>query len=233
MKRASVSRPAVVVAVLLFVGAAPVEERKVGPVPDELRKELALAPFYQQHVSAGGFPVLGSAKVSPFALLEAAYLIDQMLGERQDVRDALVRNKVRFTVMAVGEMTTDVPEHADLRPRQFWDRRARGLGPTPQRPSVSCGEENLLCLAGDPYSSENILIHEFAHAVHEMGVRSVDETFDGRLKRRTTRRWVGGCGRISTPRGTRRSTGRKACRAGSTPTARRTTTTTTCGPARP
>ena len=42
--------------------------------------------------------------------------------------------------------------------------------------------ENLLCLRGDPYNGENILIHEVAHTVHEIGMRAVDKTFDGRLR---------------------------------------------------
>ena len=46
---------------------------------------------------------------------------------------------------------------------------------------MSCAEENLLCYDGDPYQGENIMIHEFAHAVHLMGVNSVDATFDDRL----------------------------------------------------
>ena len=33
----------------------------------------------------------------------------------------------------------------------------------------------------DPYASENILVHEFAHTVHEIGMRHVDPTFDRRL----------------------------------------------------
>jgi hypothetical protein len=48
---------------------------------------------------------------------------------------------------------------------------------------VSCGEENLLEYPGDPYATENILIHEFGHAIHEMGMRSVDDSFDDRLHR--------------------------------------------------
>ena len=83
--------------------------------------------------------------------------------------------------MSPTEMTTDVPEHADLSPSAYWDKRARGLGATDIRPAVSCGEENLLQYPGDPYAAENILIHEFAHAIHEMGMRSVDPTFDDRL----------------------------------------------------
>lgn len=106
-----------------------------------------------------------------------------MLSPRDDIRRALVRSKARLVVMAPAEMTTDVPEHADLRPKDYWDRRARGLGATDQRPAVSCGEENLLCLPGDPYAAENILIHEFAHAMHQMGLDKIDGEFDRRLRR--------------------------------------------------
>ena len=37
---------------------------------------------------------------------------------------------------------------------------------------------------GARYSAENILIHEFAHAIHEMGLVHVDPTFDRRLRER-------------------------------------------------
>jgi hypothetical protein len=138
---------------------------------------------YTKYVSARGFPVLGSAKVSDHALLEAAYLINQMLGPRPDVRQALIESGCRFAVMATDEFTTDVPEHSDLTPKAYYDRRARGLGPTRARPAVSCGEENLLGLPGDPYRQENILIHEFAHAMHLMGLKTADKDFDTRLKK--------------------------------------------------
>src|SRR5262249_38246355 len=32
------------------------------------------------------------------------------------------------------------------------------------------------------YEGENILIHEFAHAIHGLGLRNVDPTFDARLR---------------------------------------------------
>ncbi|OWK43013.1 hypothetical protein [Fimbriiglobus ruber] len=137
---------------------------------------------YTKYVNANGFPVLGSARVNDFALLEAGYLINQMLATRPDVRAALIASTCRFVVMAPDEFTTDVPEHADLTPKEYWNRRARGLGATPSRPAVSCGEENLLNLRGDPYATENILVHEFAHAIHIMGLNRVDRTFDKKLK---------------------------------------------------
>ena len=141
-----------------------------------------LDPFYEQWIDVEGLPVVASAKVNPYAVKEAAYLIRQMIGHRQDILHALAQNNVRFAVMAYNELTTQIPEHSDLLPDYYWDRRARGLGSTPARPAVSCGEENLLNYQGDPYSTENILVHEFAHAIHQMGLNTVDPSFDDRLQ---------------------------------------------------
>jgi alpha-glucosidase len=155
---------------------------KVTEVPEAVRKALNLAPFYRKYVDYLGFPIVSSEKVSDAGLLEARHLISRMLADRPDVVRALIKNKVRFAVMAPSEQTTDIPEHSDLKPKEYWDKRARGLGATPWRPAVSCGEENLLNLKGDRYPKENILIHEFAHAIHEMGLVSIDPRFDKRLR---------------------------------------------------
>jgi hypothetical protein len=50
------------------------------------------------------------------------------------------------------------------------------------RPATSCGEQNLLCMRGDPYATENILIHEFTHTIHQIGLAQVDATFQNRLE---------------------------------------------------
>jgi len=154
---------------------------KVTAPPKAVVEALGLKPFYKKYVSAGGVAVISSAKVSDYALLEAAYLINRMLVDRPDICKAIARNKVRMVVMGVDEFTTDVPEHSDLAPAGFWDKRARGLGATPRRRATSCGEENLLRYPGDPYQAENILIHEFAHSIHHMGLNSIDKTFDKKL----------------------------------------------------
>lgn len=152
------------------------------PPPAAVRETFNLDPFYEQWIDVEGLPVVASSKVNPYAVKEAAWLIRQMIGHRQDVLQALAKNNVRFAVMAYSELTTQIPEHSDLQPDYYWDRRARGLGSTPARPAVSCGEENLLNYSGDPYSTENILVHEFAHAIHQMGLNTVDPGFDDRLK---------------------------------------------------
>lgn len=167
--------------ILLSAAVLHAAELTVAPPSDATVAEFKLPTFYKQCILLEGFPVVASEKVSPVALQEAAYLVQQMLRKRPDVLRELAKNKVRLAVMGRNEYTCDVPEHSKLRPAGYWNRRARGLGPSPDAPAVSCGEENLLCLKGDHYGTENILIHEFAHAIHLMGLNTLDRKFDQRL----------------------------------------------------
>ncbi len=162
--------------------ASPDGDGVVGPVPPALRLRLGLAAFHAKHLDAGGVPVLGSPRVRDEALHEARYVVLSMIGHRPDLLNALRDAGVRVVVMAPTEFTTDVPEHADLRPAEYWDTRARGLGATAGRPAVSCGEENLLAYRGDPYARECILVHEFAHTLHLLALPVADPTFDVRLR---------------------------------------------------
>ncbi len=150
----------------------------VRSVPEELRHELKLDPFYQKFTAIGELPVLSSSKTSDFALLEAAYIVRQMLSGRPDILHVLATNKVRVVIMAHDEYTTDLPEQRDMRPKVYWDSRARGLGGK----VCSGAEENLLCFPRDPYSTENIFLHEFAHVIHEQAMRALDPTFNDRLE---------------------------------------------------
>ena len=149
--------------------------------------------FYAQSLSAHGFPITASAKVSPYALKEAAFLVDQMLANRPDVCTAMVRSGARLCILAHDEFTTDQPEWAWLADvpepgargvavKDYRDARARGMGGSATDPFCSCAEENLLGYPGDPYATECILIHEFAHNIHLRGMANVDPTFDARLQ---------------------------------------------------
>ena len=150
--------------------------------------------FYSQRVSAHGFPIVASARVNPYALKEAAYLVDMMLAKRPDVREAMIKSGARMCIMAHDEFTTDLPEFTRMAAgkmkdfpgvtaKDYWDARARGLGGSETDPLCSVAEENVLAYPGDPYAAECILIHEFAHNIHLRGLVNVDPTFDKRLKR--------------------------------------------------
>ena len=151
---------------------------RVTAVPNALRESLNLDPFYQKYLDAGGLPVLGSTNVSDYAMLEARWILLHMLSHRQEILPVMATNRGRLVVMAYSEYTTDVPEQAKRAPKVFWDRRARGLGGR----IASCGEENLLSFPGDPYSTESILVHEFAHAVLNVGMLALDPGFKDRVR---------------------------------------------------
>jgi hypothetical protein len=167
------------ICLLLLVAPLRADEPTVGPPPEDLK----LDAVYKKYISASGYPIVATDKVNDYALKEAAYLVNLMLAKRPDVREAMVGSGSRLIVMAHSEFTTDVPEHSQLKPKDFWDARARGLGGSQHDPVCSCGEENLLCFQGDPYPTENILIHEFAHNIHLRGMVRVDLTFDDRVKK--------------------------------------------------
>ena len=145
--------------------------------------EMKLPPFYTKFISASGYPMIASDKVSDFALREAAYLCDLMLAKRPDLRDAMIKSGSRMNIIAWNEFTTDLPDFARLQPKNYWDARARGTGGSEDDPACSSAEENLLSYAGDPYATESIFIHEFAHNIHLRGVVAVDPTFNDRLEK--------------------------------------------------
>lgn len=169
-------------------GKTEVVDGEVIPPP----KGAAVPSFYSKYISAGGYPIVGSERVSDYALKEAAHLVNAMLAKRPDLREAMIQSGSRLCVMAHDEYSTDLPEYQFLArgpakfdgvdAKDFWDARARGLGGSETDPYCSCAEENLLGFPGDPFSTENILIHEFAHNIHLRGMANVDPTFDRRLR---------------------------------------------------
>ena len=52
---------------------------QVAPIPDSLREEFRIHPFYQKHVVVRGIPVIGAEEVSDYAFLECAWTLDHMI----------------------------------------------------------------------------------------------------------------------------------------------------------
>jgi len=166
---------AILAAVAAFSG---VDEIKPPPA------SLGLDSFYRKCVFAHGIPIVSSSKVDDRALREAQRLIEKMMKKRSEMAKPMLERKLRIAIMAQSEQTLDIPEHSDLQkafPETDWNKRARGLGATRQRPCVSGAEENLLGLPGDRYKGESILIHEFGHTVLNFGMEAIDKTFRKRL----------------------------------------------------
>ena len=152
------------------------------PPPPAIRATFDLSPFYQQWIGVDGFPILASTKVSSYAVKEVAWLIHQITRHRRAALQAMVKNKVRFSIIGHNERTTEIPEHRRSYPEPhfFFDVRNRG-GYCPLCKTVSAPEETVL-----DEGWYSVTIHEFAHAFHEAGLNTIDPTFDDRLRRTYT-----------------------------------------------
>jgi hypothetical protein len=165
----------------------------VGSVPPELGYDLT---FYKKYVDAHGIPIISSDKVPDRALLVARDIVVDKLANRPDIRREMIAKKYRVGIMAVTEMTTDIPEQRNRKkpakddPRltrgerenydkpggigsqtdkEYWDRRARGLGGV----YTTGAEENVLGYPGTRYYGEHILVHEWSHGIMS-AIRTAD-----------------------------------------------------------
>lgn len=185
---------------------------EIAPPPEA----LALDPFYTKNVDAAGIPISASDAVPDEAMLAARRIVVAMLAHRPDLALALVDRGQRIAIMGVDEGTMDLPEQRDWKkpaiddPRltfcerkhydvrigrltdaEYWNKRARGMGGG----LTSAATENLLGIPGTRYFGENILVHEFAHAI--LGaVRDSDRALYARVERAyadamAARKWTG------------------------------------------
>ena len=157
-----------------------VPECVITSVPDS----LGFDKFYTKYVDVNGIPLISSWRVPDSAIVAAhrtLYAMTSML--KPEIVQAMKKANARVAIMARYEGTTDLPEHHYLvnDTSLNWDLRARGLGGTIEEPLTSCAEENVLAYQIDKYHAEDILIHEFAHAIHCIGIIQVDTAFNTRL----------------------------------------------------
>lgn len=164
-----------------FATALNIPECVITTPPDSLN----LDPFYKKYTNVNGIHVMSSWRVPDSCYVQAhktLYAMTSMLPE--NVIKAMTKINTRVAIMARYEGTTDIPEHRYLvnDTTLNWDVRARGLGGTIHEPITSCAEENILAYQIDKYHAEDILIHEFAHSIHLIGIVQVDPEINNKLK---------------------------------------------------
>ncbi len=142
---------------------------------------VALDGFYSQLRAEAPIPIVAGPGVLPAALDEAEWILAGMLAGADGLRAALRDSGAYLIVMAHDEFVHQIPEYAGMEPPLYWARRSRGFGGHPGNPATSVGEENLLRMRGDPMGDESILVHEFAHAIHHLGLDRADPGFSPRL----------------------------------------------------
>lgn len=113
-----------------------------------------------------------AAAIDPAAVAEAKRIVVGMLGHPTTsgtVLERLVAGNTAIGIIGKGQLGTELPPHKFLFGNSHFDA-TRGLGGTVWVPTSTGGEENLLMLDGDKYFQENILLHEFAHGVMNVGL---------------------------------------------------------------
>ncbi len=136
---------------------------------------LGLDPFYKKYLDAGGLPIVASDKVANEALFQAREIIDEMLANSPDIRAELIELDRIVTVVSDDEVITDIPEFQDIYekyPGTDWNPRVQGggLAGNIEHRTTAVWEGNLLCNENNVYPREDILVHEFAHTILNMGV---------------------------------------------------------------
>lgn len=149
-------------------------------------KETALDSWYKKFIDCDGLPIVASEAVSDSALVQARYIAQMMLKRIPEAREEMIRCHFRIGVVGYKENITDLPECKMMKvwwPDTDWDRRGRGYGATLQIPVMSIGEENLVKIPNfrERYSTESIMVHEFAHNV-DFALRRVNKEFADSLK---------------------------------------------------
>lgn len=168
----------------------------VGALPGAVKTSYNItSPWYSKYIDANGIPVLGSAAVSDAALLKARLNVLRLLMTLPTSAKAkLIAQKVRVVIWARTEKASSIPEwfakHGTGGDTTYWG----GFGPIPDL--LICGgtEANLI----DNFGAENVFVHEFAHAIAEMALASIDANFTAQLNTAwnartsvTPARWAG------------------------------------------
>ncbi|MXP09696.1 glycoside hydrolase [Altererythrobacter halimionae] len=158
-------------------------------------------PFYTRYVPAAGIPVVSSDRVSDETLFAARDMMASILAYRPELAEWLAANDYRVAIMAEDEAITDLPEYRGwkkpapddprltrcerkhyeariglLSDRDYWNARVRGLGGK----RAVAAEEDVLGRRSSRYWGETILVHEFAHAIHD-AIRGTDPALAARI----------------------------------------------------
>lgn len=128
--------------------------------------------FHTKAFEWKGIYILANDAVPDEAVYRAAEIIFNSLASAGKYVASIVEVGGRFAIIPEGTKITQLPDYDDL--DSSWDIY-RGLGAVEGRPTSSSGEENLLNYPTDPYGgSESIALHEWAHAIDNLGVSRVD-----------------------------------------------------------
>jgi len=126
---------------------------------------------FDQYLDSDGLDILANQETSSESLVRAAELIDNMLINRPDIREAMVKNQYQVVIVGSSERTYDLAPYQQLQGSYSEAHEEiggpRGLGGSVHFPTLF-PEEGLLCLQVDLYRDYSVSVHEFAHTIDDV-----------------------------------------------------------------
>lgn len=149
-----------------------VSECEVAPVTADMK----LADFYKKYCDYKGLIIVSSDGVDDAALQQTWLVMANVLYNRSDVVESLVKMNFKLVVIADDENNSDLPEFADLAndPSANIDN-FRAYAKVLEEPRlVSVPEENLLCMSDDSNRGESLLVDTLATLTRFALVRDLE-----------------------------------------------------------
>ncbi|WP_200801333.1 hypothetical protein [Clostridium sp. Marseille-P2415] len=148
------------------------------PVNREIIYQVTYEAYYTQFLICGsGVTVKAGKTVSQKTMKLAASIIDIMLEKIPEAAEVLVKKKAELAIFGLKENAYDIPEH-----RQGYllaTRPVAGFGGDKNNPVSSISEANVIRLRSGRYatrySHEMILVHEYGHAIHLVGINALED----------------------------------------------------------
>jgi hypothetical protein len=158
-----------------------------GERPDKEREySVEYDPFYKVFSkSRDGIIIKSSEGVDIHVQGRAIEIIDIMLSKLPEVAEVLRRYQAEVAIYGIHETAYSIPEHRGG--YHSMPRHVEGFGGTVDGPVSSISEVNVMRFVqgerATTYKNEMILVHEFAHALHLIGLDYLeDKTLGNRVK---------------------------------------------------
>ncbi|MFE6968198.1 RICIN domain-containing protein [Isoptericola sp. NPDC057653] len=185
----------------LTIDGSSIEDAEGRPAQDVTYTGVPRLDYYTQSVTTGaGITVKADPRVDPATLDLAAAQVDVQLGKTDNgIADRMADFGCSLAVYAARENAYLVPEHRGGYDPEMYD--VEGYGGSEWNGCVSSiSERNVLRTRDDEnaflntgYRNENILVHEFGHAVRLVGIETLaDESLSDELYAAYENSWATG-----------------------------------------
>lgn len=146
--------------------------------------DLGLDDFYTKYCDYNELLIVSSDDTDDAALEQAWLIAANMLYNRPDVVESLVKMNFKVVVLSIIEFNSDIPEFAELAADPSFDiDDFRAYAKVLEEPRlVTVPEENLLCLMGDNSAGASLFVDSLANLTRFALVRDLEPAMGDKVE---------------------------------------------------